>query len=66
MSERNLEIRTNDFYAEFIVDGEFVASTTDMEFVATVPKLAHRLGIGYSVVHGEWNTRQEFVPSRRD
>jgi hypothetical protein len=57
-----LEVRTNDSFAELHVDGEFVASTVDMELISRLPKLAHKLGFEYSLVHGEWNRKQQFIP----
>lgn len=60
-----LECRTNDCYAELLVDGEFVMGTCDMGVVEHLPRLAHKLGVEYMVFHGEWNRAQEFVPAKK-
>jgi hypothetical protein len=60
-----LEVRTNDCYAELLVDGEFVMGTCDMGVVEHLPRLAHKLGVEFSLRHGEWNRQQEFVTSKK-
>lgn len=60
-----LEVLTNDCFAELWVNGEFVVGTVDMEMVSHLPKLAHKLGVEFSLHHGEWNRQQEFIPDRR-
>lgn len=59
-----LEVRTNDSFAELLVDGEFVASTVDVELIHALPRLAHKLGFEYAVTYGEWTREHRFVPRR--